>query len=173
MKASGARLTDSLPLAIFKCAQSNFYLDWGCKIKSDGTYSLSFSGDEYYLKSLRISPDNPIKLATGEDIQAGQWIPTIKRSIETTLSEQIENIKGNDSQKLLSQENMTMLLEEVKKIVTLYMPGISCFFSADYVLDFDAVMSFLSKHAGHHYRKTFSLMADAVLGYKISINEIK
>ena len=127
MKASGAKLTDSLPLAIFKCEQSNFYLDWGCKIRPDGTYSLSFSGEEYYLKSYGISPNRLLQLATGEEIQAGQWIPTIRKSIETTLSKHIESIKSKESQEQLSQENLTMLLEKVKEVVTLYMP-VSCFF---------------------------------------------
>jgi hypothetical protein len=173
LRISGAKLKDSLPLAIFKSAQSYFYIDWGCKIRSDGTYYLSFSCEEQYLKSLNISKDRQIKLATGEVVQAGQWIPTVKKSIEKALTEKIESIKGGNSQKQLSQENLTALLEKVKEIAAFYMPGISYFFSADYILDRDAAMTFIASHASHHYRKIFSLTADVNMGYRISIDEIK
>ena len=76
---SGARLSSSLPLAIFKShSASKFYMDWGCKIRSDGTYHLSFSGEEYYIEFLGISKNRQIMLATREVVQAEQWIPTIE-----------------------------------------------------------------------------------------------
>ena len=53
------------------------------------------------------------------------------------------------------------------------MPGVSCFFSADYVLDYAEALTFISSHAGHHYRKVFSLKADVETGYKITVDEIK
>ncbi len=170
MQESGANLTDSLPLAIFKCEQSNFYLDWGCKIMPNGNYSLSFTGEESYLKSYGISQDR-IQLVTGENIEAKEWIPGIRNRIETKLSMEIESLKRQNSQELLSQKDLTMLLEKVKEVAILHLP-VSCFFSADYVLDREVAMLFLSTNAGHHYRKTFSLMADADTGYKISVKEI-
>lgn len=172
MKASGAILTHSLPLSILKFHQSHFCLDWGCKIRPDGTYSLSFSGEEYYLKSYGISPDREMELLTGDKLKAEQWIPRIKKTIEAELTQQIESIKRQNNQQQLSQENLTVLLEKVKQVVTRYMP-VTCFFSTDYVLDYDAAMLLLSIHAGHHYRKAFSLTADADTSYKITVKEIK
>lgn len=172
LKKAGAKLTETLPLSMFKHkGQANFYFDWGCKIKPDGTYSLSFSGHEYYLKSLGVEIKR-IALPTGEEVDAEQWIPTIEKKIESMLSEQIDSIKGDSPGKQLSQEDVKVLLEKVKEVMTLFMPSIGCFFSADYALDFDEGMAYLSTNAGHHYRKSFSLMADAYSDYNISVKEI-
>ncbi|MBS4168322.1 hypothetical protein [Parachlamydia sp. AcF125] len=172
LKQVGVTLRDSLPLAIFESVQSYFYMDWGCKIQPDGTYRLSFSGEKHYLEGMGISKNDKIQLESGEIIQAGQWVPILRTALEKKLSEQIERIKEGNLQKRLSPENLTMLLEKVKEVATLYMAGIGCFFLADYMLDREEAMEFIASHAGHHYRKAFSLLADANTGYKISVNEI-
>lgn len=162
----------ALPLAIVKL-ESYYYLDWGCKIQSDGTFHLSFSGQENYLRSLGIPDNRQMKLETGEIIPIKDWIPTIKNAINKELILQIEQIKVNDSgKKELSQEKVTSLLEKIKEIVTLYMPGIQCFFSADYTLDHLDLITFLTEKAGHHYRKIFTLEADAENRFRITANEI-
>ena len=174
LSKSGATLTGALPLAIFKSVQSKsyWYLDWGCKIHSDGTYRLSFSGEEQYWESLRISKDSQIKLTTGEEVQAKQFIPIVRDSIEKALSEQLKNITKGNSEKKLSQEDLTALLEKVKETIMVYMPGISCFFSADYLLDRNAAITFIASQASQHYRKTFSLIPDLNTGYRITIDKI-
>ncbi|MGH2612525.1 MAG: hypothetical protein ACRDFB_05690 [Rhabdochlamydiaceae bacterium] len=175
IKTFGGTLRYFLPLLILRQTSSNapFYIDWGCKIRPDGTYYLSFSGEEFYLESLDISPDRKIVLETEETVQASELIPKLQESIKTMLDKQIATIKGDNSQKKLSQEEITTLLKKVEEVATLYMPGIKCFFSADYVLDRDEAMAFISSHAGHHYRKTFSLMADKKERYRITVDEIK
>lgn len=173
---AGAKLKSFLPSPLFKNDSSYSYIDWGCKIRSNGTYSLSFSGEDYYLKhlcrSLNIPPTKPIKLSSGETVQVGEWILALRAAIEKMLSQDIKSIKNDDPQKQLSQANITALLEKVQKVATLYLPRIHCFFSADYVVDREEAMNFIAAHAGHHYRKIFTLTADAETVYKISTSHL-
>jgi hypothetical protein len=174
LNRSGAKLKDSLPLALFKSAQSKTYfcIDWGCKIQADGTYRLSFSGEEHYFESLGVPKDQRVELATGEIVTVDQWIPIIKKSIEHMLFKQIEDITGGTVQKQLSQKNITVLLEKVKQIAMRYMPGLNCFFLADYVLDRAEAMTFVSSHASLNYRKVFKLIADVDTSYKVTVDDL-
>ncbi len=174
LKNSGATLTDSLPVAIFKSSvsQANFIIDWGCKIRPDGRYHLTFSGEEYYFESIGLSGEMQVELAGGERVQVKQWIPTMKKVIEKDLSEQIKTMKAENPEDKLSQENLTTLLKKVSETATRYRSGLSSFFLADYVLDHDEAMAFLSSHASHHYRKEFTLKAGLATPFEIVVKEI-
>lgn len=172
LKQSGATLKDRLPLAIFQRHQVYFYLDWGCKIEASGEYHLAFSGEEHYLPSLGISQSQNMKLPSGEVIQTGQWIPKMRQSIEQMLGKEMTVIKEENTQSQLTQGDISSLLVKVQKIATQYMETIECFFLADYILDRNEALAFIASHAGQHYRKLFTLGADAETTYKIDVKEI-
>jgi hypothetical protein len=165
LKKHGTQFTNFLPTAIFCHEQKNFYIDWGCKIFSDGNYHVSFTQAEHYLASLGIAPEQPIALDTKERIQAKDWVPKIRDEVEKMLAEEITKIK--ETKAVLSQEEISRLLKKSEEIATKYMSKISAFYSADYSLDRSDAMSFLSKEASHHFRKAFLLKADASATYKI------
>jgi hypothetical protein len=52
------------------------------------------------------------------------------------------------------------------------MSGTQSFYIADYKTDRAEALEYLSKHAGHHYRKNFCLKADPDKILKIKIKDI-
>lgn len=173
LKSHGVKLKEAIPIMILKSGESAYYCDWGCKIQIDGTYHLSFSGEQEYLESVGFNREQKVQLTSGEVIFVKDLIPTIKQSIEKMLFEQIATIKGNDSKKELTQENITFLLTEAAKIIKNYMPDVDCFYSADYSIDLNNALNYISSHASHHYRKRFILTDDMAAPYKIEVTDIK
>ncbi len=172
LQKAGAKFkeTSSLPVAIFQFAASYFYLDWGCKIESDGSYHLSFNGEESYFASLGLSSDQEIKVGKDEVVRVKEWIPTIKKRIEELLQREIKQIEPNQAN--LSQEQISSLLIKVQEVALLYMPGIQSYFTADYALDRKELLTTIKSQASQHYRRAFSLSADTYTTYKITIDGI-
>lgn len=173
LRKNGAFLKDSFPIGIFELpSRTQYYIDWGCKIERSGTYRLSFTGKDEYLDSLNIRRDREIGFDMGKKILAHQWIPILEQELDTLLKKQIQEIKGTDPQKELTQENITTLLEKVKTVVELYMPKLLHFFpTADYALDRQEALSFIASQDSC-YRKVFTLHADHEIESNITVEEI-
>lgn len=167
-------LNETMQLPFLKNSNSEpfYYLEWGCKIKKDGSHLLSFSGAKDFFKAIGLTQKTQVILTTGENIKVKQWIPKIKNSIEALLFTEIPKILADRDVKKLTQEEMTSLLEKIKGIVSQLMPNMQFYFLADYVFDREEALKFIAENAGHHYRKKCSLVADARQDYKISIEEI-
>lgn len=165
----GATFNDSLPLVAFKNmkSNSNYCIDWGCKIYPNGKFFLNFFGGRDYYQSKGLSDDLSIVLPNGKEIISNQLIPSLKEIIEIALQQKIDLLKKGDPEKMLSQTEIMGLLTLVKE--ELYKFNFRCesFFLADYAIDRSGLVSFLSAKAGHHYRKAFSLTADPYTIYKI------
>lgn len=167
MNQAGARLKESLPIAILQNNQNQFYyLDWGCKLQTNGSYRLSFTGEEHYINSIGLSKEQKVKLSNGEFTTGQEWIPMLKKSIEKTITEEIKDDKK------LSQEQLTAVLEKVKKVAVDCMPMLECYFLADYFTDQSELMTLLAAQEKPHYRRIFSLVADVDKVYRINIEEI-
>ncbi len=165
MKKAGGVFTHSLPHGIYEFENSKYCIDWGCKLLSNGQYRLSFSGQEYFIGSIGIAKDRRIQFETGEVVSADQMIPTAQKAIEALLVKEIDG-------KPLSQENMSAILAKVQTVMTKYLPGVCCFYLVDYATDRAEMVSALSKSASHHYRKTFTLKADANQVFAITKEQI-
>lgn len=154
--------------------QKNYYVDWGCKIFSDWTYKLTFTGIEEYLEDTMtkdcLSKDRYInegKIILGqhsekdEKIDLREWYPKLKESLEVNLDQQIAEMrKQNPNSKTIPQETVSTLLEAIKKIVDLKFPSIECLFTRDYAIDKKEMLSDLSQNAGSNYRKIFTHVRD-------------
>lgn len=173
---AGWKFKSIIPFCFVPYGSSYYALDWGCKIQSDGTYRLSFSGEKQYLESLAKESGKPLdftlEFPTGEAVPFHQWITTASKRVHKALSEQIATMKGDDAQKVLSQAELTMLLEKVNQVFMTYVPCVESYYSADYPLDREAAISYLATHAGHHYRKAFFLGADFKRGYQVRAQQI-
>lgn len=172
LNLSGAKMIHSLPLAIMENVKTKlyFYIDWGIKIQADGSYFLSFTGNEQHFITMGLSNQTKIKLDTGEFVSVEDWIPKMKETIKGLIDHQVNEIKNGDIHKKLTQEDIATLLEKIKKTAELYMPGIHSFFTADYIVDRTEALSYISDHASQHYRRCFTFEADYEDTYKITIN---
>ena len=172
------RMTDQkatffeIPIAIQKHSGTNslFYIDWGCKIASDGSYRVSFTGHEDFVKALDLSPTKVCQMEDGTRCLVGEMFPMLEKSIRLHLDMKIKEMKGSDPNYSLSQEQISALLEIVRRQVQV--PWIQSFYFADYIIDREEGLKFISTHASHHYRKNFLYTADADAIYKITIEEI-
>lgn len=171
-KQSGENLTRDIPFAIVKTPSGNFSLDWGCKIYTDGTYRVSFSGQEGFLHSLPFFRKEKIRLHTGVEVKLDEWIPVTETAVRASLDKKIKKIKEGTERDLTPVE-ITALLEKVQKVVEKYMPGINNFFLyANYEVAAADTLRFLSRNAGHHYRRTFTFASDVERGCVMTIEEI-
>lgn len=166
---------NGLPVVVFQSpsSQSYYCLDWGCKIQTDGSYLVSFFGAEGYCSGFPISAQDELALPSGDVISFDQWIPMTQRALEDMLSKHIEALKQDNPQKKLSQSEKSTLLEKVKQTLSDYIPDMEFFYLADYGADRTEMLSFLSSHASHHYRKVFALIADGDDSYAITENQIQ
>lgn len=164
-------IQDTLPLAILQnsITKSNFYLDWGCKILSDWTYRFTFKGADDLFSIMGLDKNRPIKLSNGSTVKIGEWIPTIKKSIEKVLDENIAKLKTEGE---MSQEQKSMLLEKVKTTADFLFPGLHSYFLADYKLERDEMVSFLSTNSKSDYRKIFTHIPDHKKIVRIDVEEI-
>jgi hypothetical protein len=152
----------TLPTVVFQSQPSKSYycLDWGCKIQTDGSYLVNFFGAEGFYSSLGISAQQKMALPNGDVISLDQWTPTTQRALENVLNKHIEALKQDNPLNELSQNEKSALLEKVKQTLADHMRDIEFFYLADYGVDRTEMLSFLSSHASHHYRKVFGLIAD-------------
>lgn len=132
----------TVPLVTFN--QGQFYIDCGCKIKPDGTYSVFFNQIEDYFE----------RLYGSDDASKSSGISSYKKieeEIRNMLDSQIKEMK-RDGITELNQKQIGLLLDEVKKIAESHQAQTR--FVTDYSLDQDAMVSYLAKNAGD-YAKLF------------------
>lgn len=137
----GVVVGDTLPDGIFSSSKTRayHYFRWGCRLQSSGACHLIFSGGEECLGT------------NNEEITGAQLASGVRDVVEKAIGEEL-------SRGYLTQAQMTALLEKVYKVAMDYFPGqLEGFFLADYVADQEDLFSFLSFHAGHPYRKVFTL----------------
>lgn len=154
----GATFKGPLPLGVFQDPQTQlkYYVEWGCKIQTDGTFHLIFKGDAHWKKSLKgFEDETPIQLGASS-VTFGEMLPRAKQLLTQILKEKIQEFKGSDSQKTLTQENRSKLLEILQETAMSCLP-VSCFFIADYHTDRQEALEWIKMRAGHNYRKIFSL----------------
>lgn len=167
MRSSGIKCENALPLTVVHPPKphSEFYFDWGCKIQQDGTFRISFTGVQEFLKTLNVNEEKHLK---HQNSLAG-----MKNCVEWTLHQEIGHLRGDQPARQLAQAEITSLLEKVVRISQDFLPGLNCYYSVDYVFDRKDALRYLSAHAGHHYRKMFSLLADPVKAYQITVTTIQ
>jgi hypothetical protein len=164
---------NSIPFIPFETSSEKYYyIDWGCKIFSDWTYSLIFSGEQDWCQNYNL--DDDLFILPSEDEITNGWVPETKKAIEEELDKQIEEMKLKDSQTEFNQENRKILLEKIKKVAKDYIKGVQCFFLSDYAVDRKDLVSVLSSQKNREYSKVWTLDADpGYKGYKISSNNIE
>lgn len=170
------KLYGGLPTALLPLGSDHYLLDWGCKIRSDGSYRLSFSAEKEYPRFIAENVNKPletkIEIVKGIAVQIQEWVSVTQEAIKKDLDQQMAMIKKIRPGQSLSQSNITELLKRIVAIASKYMPGIGSFYTADYSMDREEVLSFLAFHAGHHYRRTFLLMADFKEDFRMTTPEI-
>jgi hypothetical protein len=165
-----------IPLIPINIESNKYYIDWGCKIFSDWTYSLTFSGEKEWRQCYGYNDESWFKLFENIGISYLDWIPTTKEAIKKELDNQIEEMKLKDSETKCNQENRKSLLEKIQDVAEKYIKGVHCFFLSDYAVDRKDLVSLLSSQNNRDYSKvwTFDFNPDNVdEGYKISSNNIK
>lgn len=173
-KEKGTDISSCLPLPLFELDKSSphiksfatprFMVDWGCKIYKDGSYSLSFTGAKRFFASC-LDNNRPPSLEK-VDVLTQRTI-TLITNIKEIINSRVEVIKTENSNKQLSQENVTELLHRISILVKETLPMIECFYTADFVVDRKEALDYLTLKAGHHYRKTFQFRAHAENTYEI------
>ncbi len=160
----------SLPYIAFQkdSSQPKYCIDWGCKIYTDGSFFLKFFGAEGFCAALPFSPTQKIQLNNEKSVIFSQWFPTIEQNIRDFLENEILSMQQHNPQKKLVQSEKTALLQKVKEIFNTLFIGAKDFYMADYSIDRAEMLEFLVENAGHHYRKAFSLFADAENSYAIT-----
>ncbi len=143
----------------------NFTVDFGCKLRSNGHFSIHFAGEIFFFPSLGHSMDKNFKLFD-RIIPLSQLIPITLEATKCEVKEQMGPLP-------LTQEKITYLLERVNNIVTKHMSGMFIpLFIADYETDRSEALEYLSKYAGHHYRKNFCFKADLEKTFIIKFKDI-
>lgn len=159
MDFTESTIIDCLPLKAFtiEATEHHFYIDYGCKIQSDGSYFLSFNGlEESYQVIGGIEPQ----------------VPQIKEAVDAMLVKEIETIKSSRSVKVLTHEEISGLIEKVKDVFVTFLPDSQWYTMSDYAVDRNETMAHIREHASHRYRKNFTLIADPVTGYRIDVGDI-
>ncbi|MBA2727995.1 MAG: hypothetical protein H0U49_07470 [Parachlamydiaceae bacterium] len=160
----------SLPYFILQSGPSKpkYTIDWGCKIKSNGSFFVKFFGADGFCAGLPIKPTQNLQLTKERSVIFSQWFPTIQQTIEEALTKDISRIQNGDSQRKLLQNEKTALLNKVQKIFDSLFPGAKSFYLADYASDRSEMIDYLLQHAGNHYRKGFTLFSDTENSFAIS-----
>lgn len=117
-------------------------------------------------KGARIDYEN------GETISDKQLFSTVQQKIEHLLTTEIAVLKQNDSEKQLTQTEISNLLAKVNVLFKKYCPWVKSYYMADYCIDRKEMLAHLDSNASHHYRKNFLLKADADNGYTIVNKDI-
>lgn len=155
----------SFPLKLMSDINLNYCIDMGCRIYSDGRYAVNLHGFDSYLN---VFQPGKISLSNGETRSISQGIEEIKDHLKNFIKSQIESLKKHDQPLCLSQEQTTLILDNVVKRIKTLQLGWKTFFIADYNVDRSETFDFLSKNAGHHYRKGFALLPDPHKKYRIT-----
>jgi hypothetical protein len=157
---SGARLRITVPFAIHKTSTNIFYANnWGCKICKNGSYRVSLHGAKTYFDD-NLFKNLTITLKSGETFALKNVVPIVQGKVEALLQ--------REANKPLTQPQVTSLLQRVQNIFDEHIPGLDTFYLADFWLDKTFALDYLANHAGHTYRKHFSLLADDKKQYVIS-----
>lgn len=154
----------TLPLDLQWINGQEVVLDWGCKILSNGSYRLLFTGESQYFNFMETEDE---KLAS----RLKGCILDLKKKIITSLDQQIKEIKDKSSDTTLSQSNIKVLLDKVQQIAKEH--GLCTYFLADYTTDQNEMLSFLAQNAGYHYRKIFRYLPDGEKDVIFETEEIK
>lgn len=174
-KEKGTDTSEWLPLSIHKLDASSpyinhfalpdFIIDWGCKIYNDGSYKTNFMGAPIYFASSTENDGQPLSFEKVKLLS--QWTFELNAGIGKMIDSRVNEIKAENPNIKLSQENVTDLLRRISEIAKTSLPFLDCFYMADYIVDCKEAMDYLASKAGHHYRKTFQFLAHPDTVYEI------
>jgi hypothetical protein len=161
---SGFSFDNSIPSTLYSIPHS---FECGCKIDSHGSVSIHFFGFADYLK---LRSKYPVEIIS-------QLISNIQTTITQKMQTEIQNLRKDSPQRLLTQDEKSRLLALFQKLLNEIKPqelSLEFFFMADYDTDRSDLLSYLSSNAGHHFRKNMVLASDSSTGtgYKISTTTI-
>jgi hypothetical protein len=142
-----------------------FILDWGCKIYKDSTSSVSFTGAKRYFASV-------VEYGSYHSLEnvniLGERTITLMKKIKEKINLRVKEIKLDNPNKELSQEDITNLLKEISNIAKESLPvQLECFYTRDFVVDRKEALEWLSVKASHHYRKRFQFLSHPETEYEI------
>lgn len=176
---SGIDFSHSLPLSLLSMPGDSslanefpnplFCVDWGCKIFCNGTYSVSFTGAKRYFSSC-MQHDQLLPLENVMTLT--QWTLDLLKEIKNTINVRVKEIKSENPQAQLSQNDVAQLLLKISTVARQLLPLIECFYTADYCVDRTEAMEYLAANAGHQYRKVFQLLAHPEMDYEIVVKDI-
>lgn len=161
----GAKLTD-IPICIFRdsVAKKNFYIDWGCKIRPDGTVYTKFSDSDLYLASLGVPTTRSFRLVTGDTVPILEWIPRVQKAVEAALKEM---------QSDKAQTTNADLLKKAQTVAVQHITGLHALFLADYTTDCTQLLGFLAEKAGTFAKRFLFNCSHQAPGFEIAVIGIK
>ncbi len=149
----------SLPIPFFKYANTFTYLDWGCKIYSNGEFLIKFTGGQEHLLSKSIAPTHSFTLADGQTILSKDLFTKIQNVATEALKEEITRLKEDNPKLCLTQAQKTALLHRVKDIFSRYYGKFSSIYSCEYAVDCSDMLEALKDCTGPH-RKSYALYTE-------------